>query len=112
MNEIQLIVERVRGIAKKYGFKISYIDETDVTVIIKIGIQKSINIYIYANTQKQKLNMALVVANIRVYGIDTEGGFYHEHPFENPLLHIPTQQVEIEDFVIKSIEILKEKGLL
>lgn len=84
MNEIQLIVERIRGIAKKYGFKIFYIDETDVTVIIKIGIQKSINIYIYANTQKQKLNMALVVANIRVYGIDTEGGFYHEHPFENP----------------------------
>ncbi len=55
--------------------------------------------------------MALVVAGERVYGIDKEGGFYHEHPFENPLLHIEAKPVEIENFVIESFEILKKLKL-
>jgi len=66
---------------------------------------------IYANETKEKLNMALVVAGERVYGIDKEGGFYHEHPFENPLLHIEVKPVEIEDFVVESFEILKKLNL-
>lgn len=56
--------------------------------------------------------MALVVADERVYGIAKEGGFYHEHPFENPLLHVETKQIEIESFVIESLEMLKKLNLL
>ncbi len=41
-----------------------------------------------------------------------EGGVYHEHPFENPALHIPTEQIEIEDFVVKCLEILKRLKLI
>lgn len=55
--------------------------------------------------------MALVVAGERVYGIDKEGGFYHEHPFENPLLHMKAEPLEIENFVVKSLEILKKLRL-
>ncbi len=72
----------------------------------------AIFIEIYANLKKQKINLALIVSDNRIYGIDKEGGFYHEHPFENPELHIKREPLEIEDFVVKSIEYLKELGLI
>ncbi len=56
--------------------------------------------------------MSLVVADERIYGIDKEGGFYHEHPFRNPSLHIETGQMSIEDFVIKSLAILRKINLM
>lgn len=57
--------------------------------------------------------MALVVKDNRIYGIDREGGFMHEHPIESPELHIPHEsEVSIEDFIIKSIDILENLGLL
>mgnify|MGYP001618000865 CR=1 FL=1 len=56
--------------------------------------------------------MALVVAGERIYGIAKEGGIYHEHPFENPALHIPIQQIEIENFVMKSLDYLKQLRLI
>ena len=56
--------------------------------------------------------MALVVADERIYGIDKEGGIYHEHPFENPSLHIPTELIEIEDFIMRSLEFLKRLKLI
>ncbi len=56
--------------------------------------------------------MALVVAGERIYGIDKEGGYYHEHPFENPSLHIEAEQIDIEDFVVKSLEFLRRKNLI
>ena len=55
--------------------------------------------------------MSLIVTDERMYGIDKEGGFYHEHPFENPLLHIDAKSMDIEDFVIKSMGILKKINL-
>ncbi|OHB47822.1 MAG: hypothetical protein A2099_04180 [Planctomycetes bacterium GWF2_39_10] len=58
------------------------------------------------------INIALVVADERIYGIDKEGGTYHEHPIKNPIFHIPTEQIEIENFVIKSLEILKTMNLI
>ena len=56
--------------------------------------------------------MALVVGSERIYGADKEGGFYHEHPFENPSMHIGAERVEIEDFVVKSLELLNKINLL
>lgn len=46
----------------------------------------------------------------RVYGIDKEGGFYHEHPLEKPSLHVETEQIGIEDFVIRSLDLLKKNS--
>ena len=34
-----------------------------------------------------------------------------EHPFRNPSLHIETGQISIEDFVIKSLAILRKINL-
>lgn len=106
--KIEDIVQTIKIVADKFRLKLLYIDHTDITVISRIGLSPEIFIQIYANVKKEKLNMTLVVSGERIYGIDKEGGFYHEHPFENPLLHINTEQIDIETFVIKSLEILKK----
>ncbi len=33
--------------------------------------------------------MALILGNDRVYGVDGEGGLYHEHPAGDPIIHTP-----------------------
>jgi len=88
------------------------IDFTDVTLISRIGFSHEIFMQIYANIQKEKLNMTLIVAGERIYGVDKEGGFYHEHPFENPSLHVSAEPVDIEKFIVKSLEVLKTMNLI
>lgn len=109
---IEKIVQTLKDIVDRYGFKILYLDFTDFTVISRIALTQEVFIQIYANLKKNKMNMALVVGSERIYGIDKEGGFYHEHPFKNPALHTNSEQTEIEDFVIKSLELLKIINLI
>ncbi len=111
MTRIEEVIQAIKDITDRYGLKLLDLDHTDITIISRIGFSNDIFIQIYANETKEKLNMALVVAGERVYGVDKEGGFYHEHPFENPLLHIDAASINIEDFVIKSLEILKKLNL-
>jgi hypothetical protein len=112
MIKVQKIAHTIEDIADRYGLKLLDLDHTDITLIARVGFSHEVFVQIYANEIKEKLNMALVVAGERVYGIDKEGGFYHEHPFENPLLHIEAKPIEIENFVIESLEILKKLNLL
>lgn len=111
MTKVGEIVHAIKDITDRYSLKLLELDLTDVTLIARIGFSREIFVQIYANEKKEKLNMALVVAGERVYGIDKEGGFYHEHPFENPLLHIEAEPIEIESFIIKSLEMLKKLKL-
>ncbi|MEK6589593.1 MAG: hypothetical protein AABZ11_02845 [Nitrospinota bacterium] len=112
MREVKDIIKTIEDIAKRYGLKILFLDFSDTTLISRIGFSLEVFIHIYANVKKDKMNMALVVGGERIYGIDKEGGFYHEHPFGNPSLHFIAKQMEIEDFVIKSLEFLKEMRLI
>ena len=112
MQKIEEITQTVQDVSERYGLKLLYIDFTDITLIARISVTFEIFMHIYANTKKDKLNLSLVVSEERIYGIDKEGGFYHEHPFRNPSHHIETKQMDIEDFVIKSLEILKKTNLM
>ncbi len=111
MQKIEDLIQTINDVSERYGLKLLYIDFTDITLISRIGFSFEIFIQIYANSKKDKLNMSLIVTDERMYGIDKEGGFYHEHPFENPLLHIDAKSMDIEDFVIKSLKILKKLNL-
>lgn len=106
-DEITKIIQTIEDVTNRYGLKILYLDFSDITLISRIGFSIEIFIQIYINVKKDKMNMALVVGGERIYGIDKEGGFYHEHPLKNPSLHVNAEQMEIEDFVIKSLEFLK-----
>jgi len=111
MTKIEEVIQAIKDVTDRYGLKLLDLDHTDITLISRIGFSNDIFMQIYANETKEKLNIALVVGGERMYGVDKEGGFYHEHPFENPLLHIDTRPMDIEDFVIKSLEILKKINL-
>ena len=110
--EIEELIQTVKDVTFRYGLKILYLDQTDVTLFSRVGLSPDIFIQIYANVKKEKINMALVVGEERIYGIDKEDGFYHEHPFENPSLHVKAEQVGIEDFVVRSLEFLKRMNLI
>lgn len=112
MIKVKNIVQTLEDVAHRYGLKILSLDFTDITLISRIGFSFEIFIQIYANVRKDKVNMALIIADERIYGIDKEGGIYHEHPFENPSLHIPTELIEIEDFIMRSLEFLKRLKLI
>ncbi|MBI5602419.1 MAG: hypothetical protein HY879_03615 [Deltaproteobacteria bacterium] len=100
-------------LTEKYGLKIVRLDTTDITLIARIEILPMVFIEIYENLRKEKLNLALIFGNTRVFGVDREGGFYHEHPPEDPEQHIPIKKsLDLEDFIIRSIEILNSKHLL
>ena len=111
MQKIENLIRTINDVSGRYGLKLLYIDSTDITLISRIGFSSEIFIQIYANTKKDKLNMSLIVNDERMYGTDKEGGFYHEHPFENPSLHIDAKSMNIEDFIIKSLGILKKLNL-
>jgi len=107
------LIHDIFNIADRYGLKVANIDTTDVTLMARIDILPTIYIQIYRNLKKDKLNMALILGNDRVYGVDGEGGDYHEHPAEDPTFHIPINyRLEIEEFVVRSLNILKDKRLL
>ncbi len=112
MITIRKVTQTIKDILDRYSLKLLELDHTNVTLIARIGFSREVFIQIYANETKEKLNMALVVAGERIYGIDKEGGFYHKHPFENPLLHIEAEPMDIENFIIESLEILKKLNLL
>jgi len=107
------LIYDIINIADRYGLKILNIDTTDLTLMARIEILPNISIQLYQNIRKDKLNMALILGNDRVYGVDGEGGFYHEHPAEDPTTHIATEErFEIEEFVVRSLNILKDRGIL
>lgn len=65
----------IRNLAEKYNLKIFHLDFSDFTLIAKIGFSLEVFIQIYINTLKQKINLALVISDNRIYGIDKGGGF-------------------------------------
>ena len=112
MTEIDKLLHITKDITSRYGLDIFYLDFTDITLISRFGLSSDIFIQIYVNIKKQKVNLALIVSGNRLYGLDKEGAYYHEHPFKNPDFHIKAKPAKIEDFVVKSIEYLKELGLI
>ena len=106
-------VQTIDHIVDKYGLKLSALDATDVTVMARIEILPSIFIQVYRNIKKNKMNLALILGNNRIYGIDREGDLLHEHPIKNPLDHQPVEeQPDIEGFLVTCLELLNKWELL
>lgn len=107
------LLHDIFNIAGRYGLKVISIDATDVTLMVIIEIISPVYVQIYQNIKKHKLNMALVLKNNRIYGLDAEGGLFHEHPAEDPTSHKPIKErLNIEAFVVRCLNILKDKGVL
>ena len=112
MDGIEEIQALIKDVTARYELKIYHSDHTDVTLLCRFGITPDVFIQVYVNTRKEKLNLALIVSGNRIYGVDKEGGFYHEHPLDNPGSHKKTHAMGLEEFVIKSLELLKKLGFI
>ena len=110
---ISAIVSEVIDVAKKYNLQFIERDRTDNIVSLKLLIDNDLFIQVYGNTLKEKLNLALVFKNQRLYGCDSEGGRYHCHPLDDPDRHIfIDEKKSIHDFVMESMAFLEEKEML
>ena len=74
MSNMIAFIHEVENIAGQYGLQITGLDATDVTLMVRMEVMPSVFIQIYRNVKKNKLNMALVLGNNRIYGVDSEGG--------------------------------------
>lgn len=107
------IKEQAFKVAQEFGFIIFEIDRTAHTINLRILVDQEIFIQIYANTKKEKLNIALILHGDRIYGHDKEGGTYHLHPFHNPSEHVMTnKEKSIREFVLEAMIYLEEKGFI
>lgn len=111
--EINDIVREAHDVAEQFGLELIEVDRTDNTISLKLVVDTEILISIYGNTQKHKLNLALILKQRRLYGYDSEGGTYHCHPSENPESHVAVADKRtILDFVKESLSILETRHLL
>jgi hypothetical protein len=111
--KISRIIEEVNDVAKKYNLKPVEIDRTDNIISLALLIDNELFIQIYGNTEKEKLNLALVFKKRRLYGYDSEGGKYHCHPFDSPDEHIfVDEKKSIQEFTRESMMFLEERGIL
>lgn len=110
---IRKTLSEIDTLCKRFGLKTFLCDVTNVTALVRFGLEVDIFVQVYVNEQKEKLNLALVVKGERLYGFDAEGGVYHEHPFPDPGAHVERSKIkELEEFVVEALQILREKGLL
>ena len=110
-----LIIEQVEDCLRLFSAFRSYevVDATESTVKIKIYIRRDIYVQLYANSFKDKLNLALIHGDERIYGEDSEGGVLHVHPFDDHLSHvISNEKISVEAFLAKVQEFLEIEGLV
>ena len=111
--EINAIIREAKDIADKYNLSLVEIDRTDNVISLKLVIDNDLFIHIYGNSAKNKLNLALVFKDRRLYGYDSEGGKYHCHPFDDPDSHIFVEATKsIKEFVNESMRLIEENELL
>ena len=111
--KIRSIVEEAHEVAHKYNLNVIELDRTDNIINLRLVIDNDLFIQIYANKQKQKLNLTLVLNKRRLFGYDSEGGKYHFHPFEDTDKHVFVKQRKtIQEFVTETMSLLEKNKLL
>lgn len=110
---IDSVLGEVQAVASEFGLSMGVVDLTDNTINLRLYFAADLFIQIYGNALEDKVNLNLVFKERRLLGADPEVGKYHFHPAEKPETHIFTEEKEnVRSFVIKSLKVLQEKGLL
>ena len=111
--KINEIIREANDVAERYNLQVVEVDRTDNIISLKLLIDHELFIQIYGNAQKDKLNLALVFKERRLYGYDSEGGKYHCHPLDAPDEHIfVDERKSVRDFVQESMRFLEEREIL
>jgi hypothetical protein len=111
--KINEIIRDANAIAERYNLQVVEADRTENIISLKLLIDHELFIHIYGNAQKDKLNLALVFKERRLYGYDSEGGKYHCHPLDAPDEHVfVDKRKSMRDFVQESMRFLEEREIL
>lgn len=110
----RLLTEITRLLPRFSAFhSFAVLDRTDATLTVQIYIAQDLYVQVYANAEKNKLNLALIHQSRRLYGEDAEGGIWHIHPFETPEQHkAAPNPPSLEVFLTKVQQYLETEGLL
>lgn len=68
---------------------IDEIERTDITLSLRLHIRPGLFVHAFAGERTGSLYFALIEGNRRIFGIDCEGGEWHQHSFEAPDTHEP-----------------------
>lgn len=115
ISDLDSILNQLDKLLPLFSAFTSYevVDRTELTLKVKILITEELYVQLYTNSEKGKLNLALVHGGQRIYGEDSEGGIRHIHPFESPESHTETfVGPSLEDFLAKVQRHLEEKELI
>lgn len=111
--EINDILKEAIEIAKTYDLQLVEKDRTGNIISLNLFIDNELFIQIYGNSHRDKVNLALIFKNQRLYGFDSEGGKYHFHPTDAPDSHIfINEKKSIGDFVQESMRFLEKREIL
>jgi hypothetical protein len=112
------LLREVQAIAQSCAFikAISDLDRTDNALRLRLIIDETLFIQVYANSKKNKYNFALISLGQRILGRDSEGGSWHKHPFESPESHQVEgdagRPVTLTEFIMEVEDLLLKESLL
>ncbi|MBI5184130.1 MAG: hypothetical protein HZA01_00140 [Nitrospinae bacterium] len=112
-TSVEEILEEAERVAIEYGLRLIEIERLENIISLKLVIDKELFIQIYGNSEKEKINLALVFSNKRLYGFDSEGGKYHCHSFDDPDSHVfLNERKSVKEFARESLMLLEKRGFL
>jgi len=112
------VLQEVLTITQAFGFirAVADLDRTDNALRLRLIIDETMFVQVYANSKKKKLNFALISMGQRIFGRDSEAGRWHTHPFESPERHEFTgnagKPVTLTEFVMEVEDLLLRESLL
>jgi len=115
---LDALMQEIQTIVGAYAFirAIADLDRTDNALRLRLVIDETMFIQVYANSKKVKLNFALISLGQRIFGRDSEGGAWHKHPFASPESHEfegdAGNPVTLTEFVMEVEELLLKESLL
>jgi hypothetical protein len=111
---IDKIRDEIEISAGKVGFirKTELIDETASTLKFRLIVSRFCFVQVYINTRKKITSYVVILSGQRIFGLDCDGGSWHQHPWSDPGGHQPAEKNSLDDFLFAVYEKLKGRGII
>lgn len=105
-------------VAAEWAFirRVQTLDKTAHALKMRLYVFDDCFVQVYTNIEKRLLSYALVFDRVRIYGRDSEGGYWHRHPHNSADTHDfgeeGSKPVDLAQFLKEVQGILETEGLL
>lgn len=117
-----LSIEEIESEIRKAASRFPFIQDTKTllktahTIKIRLNVSEECYIQIYRNIQKNLASYVAILGCERIYGRDCDGGLWHRHREDDPSGHDfspeGSREIDLDEFLSETQEILIEKGIL